>query len=114
MDSQDEKSAGFIELQLVDSHNNQIISLGGAGFPTKEAVDAAWADIPAFAGETAFVADRLDAESDITDDKPVSAETCEALLGKPIAQLISEGRANHKKSLEEISNRGGAQQCSTT
>lgn len=102
MDTQNEKNAGYIELQFVDSCSNQIVSIGGAGFKTEDELAAAWADIPPFPGDTAFVADRLDAECDITDDKPISAETCEALMGRPIAELIAEGRANLKASLEGI------------
>lgn len=37
----------------------------------------------------------------IVDDKPVSAETCERLTGKPIAQLIADGRAKLGAELAE-------------
>lgn len=102
MSNQEEKCAGFIQLQFIDSQSNQVVSLGGAGFKTKEADDAAWAGIPEFCGETEFIADRLDGEGDIVDDRPIAAETCEALMGKPIAQLITESRANLKAALTEL------------
>lgn len=36
------------------------------------------------------------------DNKPVSAETCEHLTGKPIAQLIAEGRAKLCAELADL------------
>lgn len=47
-------------------------------------------NVPAFGGATNLVADRLDANGDIIDDKPVSVETCEILMGASIEQLTAE------------------------
>ena len=66
---------------------------GGAGFITRAEDDAAWANISTFEGATNLVADRLDANRDIFDDKSVSVETCERLMGASIAELIAAGRA---------------------
>lgn len=88
----EESCAGYIQLVFFDDITNETITLGGAGFVTKEEDDAAWENIQSFSGESRFMADRLDANRDIVDDKPVSAETCEQLMGKPIAELIAEGR----------------------
>lgn len=93
---------GYIELQFFDTSANQVVSIGGAGFDTVAADNAAWADIERFEGESAFMADRLNAEHDIVDDKPVSAETCERLMGRPIAQLIANGRAKLKADLAAL------------
>jgi hypothetical protein len=93
MSNSREKCVGFIQLQFIDEKLNQIVSLGGAGFETQEELDAFWASIPTFQGHTTFMADLLDAERDIVDDKPISAEACEALMKKPISVLIEEGRA---------------------
>lgn len=97
----EEKCAGYIQLVFFDDTTNETVTLGGAGFLTKEEDDAAWANIPAFTGESSFMADRMDANRDIVDDKPVSAETCERLTGKPIAQLIADGRAKLVAELAE-------------
>ncbi|MDU4254563.1 hypothetical protein [Pseudomonas sp.] len=102
MSKQNEKRAGYIQLQFFDSSSNQVVSLGGAGFATKEEDDAAWANIAVFDGESAFLADRLDSEGDIVDEKVISAETCEQLMGRPIADLINEGRAELKDFLKSI------------
>lgn len=102
MSNQEEKCVGFIQLQFFDQTTDQVVSLGGAGFLTKTEDDAAWANIPVFQGETAFMADRLDGIRDIVDEKPVSAETCEKLMGRPIANLINEGRAQLKAYLESL------------
>ncbi|HCF4721598.1 TPA: hypothetical protein NIF38_000699 [Pseudomonas aeruginosa] len=102
MSNQQDKCVGFIQLQFFDSTTDQVVSLGGAWFMTKAEDDAAWVNIPVFEGETAFMADRLDGIRDIVDEKPVSAETCEKLMGQPIAVLISEGRAQLKAYLESL------------
>ncbi|MGS0567122.1 hypothetical protein [Xanthomonas oryzae] len=90
-----EKCSGYIQLMFFDSNENEIVNIGGAGFITQDEVDAEWANIPAFSGDSSFIADRTDAVGDILDSKPVSAETCECLMSKQIAQLIREGRARH-------------------
>lgn len=100
--SNQEECVGYIQLQFFDQATNQVVSLGGAGFITKAEDDAAWASIPVFQGESAFMADRLDADRDIVDEKPVSAETCEMLMGRPIADLINEGRTQLKAYLESL------------
>jgi hypothetical protein len=88
-----QECVGYIHLVFFDDIIGEIVTLGGAGFVTKNEDDSAWANIQAFSGESSFMADRLDANFDIVDDKPVSAETCERLMGKPIARLIADGRA---------------------
>lgn len=83
---------GYIQLVFFDDATNEVITLGGAGFVSKNEDANAWAAIPEFVGESSFMADRMNATRDITEDRRVSAETCEALLGKPIAELIAAGR----------------------
>lgn len=98
MPHQNKQCASYIELQFFDGSKNQVVSLGGAGFRTTEEGDAAWANIPVFPGETAFMADRLDTDENIVEEKPIGAEICEQLLGRSIAVLIAEGRARLKES----------------
>lgn len=95
--------AGFIQLVFIDHAAGQVISLGGAGYLTDAEYEAAWAVIPSFDGESAFVAARLDGSGEMVDERPVSAETCEGLLGCPITDLISKGRAKYKAYLESSS-----------
>lgn len=102
MSNQQEKSVGFIQLQFFDSTTDQVVCLGGAGFVTHVEDDTAWANVPVFKGGSVFMADRLDAEGDIVAEKTVSAETCEKLMGRPIAELISSGRAQLKADLETL------------
>lgn len=95
----EEKCIGYIQLTFIDDANNEAIIIGGAGFVTQQAWDAAWIDLKRFDGDSSFMADRLDADHDIIDDRVISAETCEALMGKPIAELIASGRAELAKEL---------------
>jgi len=91
MNTNEHQCVGSIRLVYADTTSNDVITLGGAGFITREEDDTAWKNVPAFA--TNLVADRLDANGDIIDDKPVSVETCEVLMGASVEQLIAVGRA---------------------
>ena len=92
-----DQCAGFVEFQFLDGE--RIVTLGGNVFQTNAEVEAAWASIPDFPGESAFMADRLDTHRGLVDTKRVSAETCESLIGRSIASLIAEGRAMRKALL---------------
>lgn len=87
------KLVGFIQLVFFDDATGEVVTLGSAGFLSVEEDAAAWSNVKAFDGESSFQVDRLDANRDIYDERRVSAQTCEALTGKPIATLIAEGRA---------------------
>lgn len=97
----EEKCAGYISLVFFDDTSNEVVTLGGAGFLTAEDVEAHWCDLVPFDGASSFQADRQDAQGDIIDEKAVSAEECERLVGKPIATLIAEGRAKLAAELAE-------------
>lgn len=96
--------AGYIQLVFFDDVLNEVVTLGGAGFANDRESDAAWLNVPAFPGDTSFMADRLNAHGDIVDDKPVSAETCERLTGRPIDQLLAAGRTALRAELSLTSN----------
>lgn len=104
MENQREGCETYIQLQFFDTAANQVVLLGGAGFKTVVEGDAAWASIPVFQGESAFIADRLDSEEDIIGEKVVSGEACEQLLGKPIADLMREGREKLSAFLKTVQN----------
>ncbi|AGG89077.1 hypothetical protein [Rhodanobacter denitrificans] len=89
----DASCVGFIRLVFFDAAANEVVTLGGAGFVTPEEDASAWRNVPRFPGMTCFQADRLNAARDIIDERPVSAETCERLMGRTIAAMIREGRA---------------------
>jgi hypothetical protein len=86
---------GFI--QLVHFCNvggrEEAVRIGGAGFLTKRELEDAWSAVPEASGETDFMADLMDAQGDIVGDKWVSGETCAALMGKPLPELIAGGIA---------------------
>lgn len=96
---QSQKCAGYIQLTFLDESNNEFINLGGAGFLTVTDLQNEWATIQAFDGKTSFIADLLDNERSMVDERPIRAELCEAKLGKPIAELIEAGR---KALVEEL------------
>ena len=86
--------AGFIQLVFCDPQCNESIPLGGAGFVTQKEWEDAWAAIPESADQgTLFMADCLDADRDIVGDKRVSGAVCAALMGQPLSELVSKGKA---------------------
>ena len=84
----------LIRLMFADARMNVVTPIGGAVWDSQHEQELAWAVIPTLPADchSAFHADLLDENGDILEDKPVSAETCEALMGQPIAALIDEGR----------------------
>ena len=86
---------GYIDLIFFDEIANEAISIGGAGFLTEQEFSKAWANLSLHTGHSSFQAEHLDCDGDILEDKTISAQTCEALTGKPITTLIIEGRAKH-------------------
>jgi hypothetical protein len=87
-----------------EDKSGEAVTIGGAGFLTAAEFDEAWVAVPAFAGPSSFMADRMDYQGDIVDDKTVSVVTCERLMGKPITTLIAEGRAKLEAELASYRN----------
>lgn len=100
----EKKSAGYISLVFFDDKSGEAVTIGGAGFLTDAEFDAAWTNVPTFAGKSNFQADRLDAQGDIVDEKTVDVVTCETLTGKSITTLIAEGRAKLAAELDSYRN----------
>lgn len=80
-----------LRVTFCDSENNQFLSLGGAAWRTKRERDANFAAIPPARTATLFIVD-LENDEGIADDRMVTKETAEALLGRPVSQLIEEAR----------------------
>lgn len=97
----EQQCVGHIQLVFFDEIQGETILLGGASFFSPQESEAAWQNVPEFEGMSAFMADRLDENEDIIDDKLVSEDTCERLLGKPINLLIAEGRARLAAELQQ-------------
>lgn len=85
-----------IAFVFCDQENNGFVTLGGAGWESEKEWDLQWQDIyssPLGADDPAMlVADKLDQDGEQVDEKFVRAETVERLLGRPLAELIAEGR----------------------
>jgi hypothetical protein len=86
------RCAGYIQFAFRDRANNEFVSLGGAGWLTEAELQQAWNVLPEFPGNSDFIAVLLDEMVDITASKPVSFETVEVCLHKPIGALIEQGR----------------------
>jgi hypothetical protein len=75
--------AGYIQLVFFDDTTGETVTLGGAGFLTKAEDDAA------FAGESSFMADRLDANRDIVEMTSGSASRRVHLAGHRRSSRLS-------------------------
>ncbi|HFZ2532989.1 TPA: hypothetical protein ACIJ22_003443 [Pseudomonas aeruginosa] len=87
-----------IAITFADEENNGFVTLGGAGFESQAEWEAQWAQVPVSPlgnqEPTKLILDKLDRDGDRIDEKLITAETAECLLGRPLAELIDEGRAN--------------------
>ncbi|HBO2935357.1 TPA: hypothetical protein L4R50_000353 [Pseudomonas aeruginosa] len=86
-----------IAITFADKERNSFITLGGAGWQSKAEWDAQWAALPAstlgYDDPASLIADKLDQDDDLIDDKPITAATAEMLLRRPITELIAEAQA---------------------
>lgn len=89
----DEKAEWCISIMYADLKG--VVVLGGAGWATREEQDREWKKIPAAplssSPDTLF-ADKLSRDGDRLEERAISAATVEALLGKPVHDLITAGR----------------------
>lgn len=84
-----------IRLTFVDDLKNGFTKIGAAAWLSKAEQEKHWSIIPALpvSDDSDFIAELIDVDQwTINEEKRVSAETCEALMGKSIQQLIEDGR----------------------
>lgn len=93
-----------IRLIFADDTKGGITVIGAAAWPTEHEQQVAWAAVPKLKGahETSFFAELLDPADEVLEDMPVSAETCERLMGKPIQVLIDEGRGKSCYTVDDF------------
>jgi hypothetical protein len=73
----------FMEITLADETRHEIRSLGGAGYLTKREALRSWGAIPS-SSPSELVLDLIDPKGDIVDDKYISRDTAETLLGRAV------------------------------
>ncbi|HBP1602372.1 TPA: hypothetical protein L5U90_003476 [Pseudomonas aeruginosa] len=93
-----------IAITFADKERNSFLTLGGAGWHSKAEWQAQWEALPASAlgydDPDSLIADKLDQDDDLIDDKPITAATAEMLLRRPIVELIAEAQAKAAQSEE--------------
>ncbi|MCD8459798.1 hypothetical protein LPH44_12050 (plasmid) [Xylella taiwanensis] len=86
---------------FTDTENNIFLTLGGAGWETKAEWEDEWNRIPESpfgSGDSSMLMlEKIDENGYQTDDRPITAETAEILLGKPIDVLIEAARSSLQK-----------------
>ena len=106
MTSKEKAPVWCIAITLADEENNGFVTLGGAGWQSQAEWESRWAQVPVspFGDKDPanLIADKLDQDGDRVDEKFITAETAEYLLGRPLAELIAEGRANTPFTLREV------------
>jgi len=104
-----EKTVWCIAITFADTEKNGFVSLGGAGLETQAEWEQEWNRIPAsplgWDDPAMLILDKLDENGDRIDERPITAETAAALLGKPLDVLISEGREKTCFTLGEFLDR---------
>lgn len=96
-----------IRLIFADDQMQGVTPIGGAAWLTQEEQAKAWSAVPKLREQhdTSFFAELLDTDDDVLEDMPVSAEACERLMGKPIAELIAAGRAKTDYTVSDFFKR---------
>lgn len=87
-----------IAITYGDEENNQLLTLGGAAWCSQREWNNEWDRIPANGGQSRYIADKVDEDDDIVDDRYVDRETVEALLSESIEQLIEKARECIRKT----------------
>ncbi|WP_122347578.1 hypothetical protein [Pseudomonas coronafaciens] len=91
---------------FADEENSGFVTLGGAGWESQAEWEAQWAALPVAPlgndDPANLIADKLD-QAGI--DKRVAAETVERLLGRPLGELIAEGRARTPLTISQALER---------
>lgn len=106
---QSEKPMWAIAITLCDAEKNGFVTLGGAGWHDRDEWNRQWAAIPESplgADDPAMLtADKIDDADDRVDERFITAETAERLLGRPLVELVAEGRANTAFTLDQLLER---------
>lgn len=109
MTSKDKAPVWCIAITFADEENNGFVTLGGAGWESQALWEARWAQVPVSPlgdkDPSNLIADKLDQSGDQVDEKFITAETAEYLLGRPLAELIAEGQANTPFTLRQVMER---------
>lgn len=90
-----------LEIAYADRRDNRMVILGGGEFDTLAEQDHAFDELPELT-KSDFIVDYYDAEGMIAKDKCVSQATVEAVLGRPIAELIEDGRRREDELSAQI------------
>lgn len=100
------KPSWCIAITFADEENNGFVTLGGAGWETQIEWEQKWQDIFVSplgdADPSTLFADKIDQDGDQIDEKRVTAETVERLLGRPLDELIAEGRAKTPFTMAQL------------
>ncbi|WP_257605306.1 hypothetical protein [Pseudomonas sp. UMAB-40] len=95
-----------IAITFADEENNGFVILGGAGWEDAAEWEAQWSNMPVSPlgddDPANLIADKLDHDGDLIDEKRITAETAEHYLRRPLAELIAEGRAKTTFTLGQM------------
>lgn len=107
--SQKNKPSWCSAITFADEENNGFVTLGGAGWAIHTEWEHKWQDVfvspVGDADPSTLFADKLDEDGDQIDEKCVTAETVERLLGRPLNKLIDEGRAKTPFTMAQVLER---------
>lgn len=101
-----EQPTWAIAITFCDEANNGFVTLGGAAWNDPQEWNRQWSAIPASPrgsnDPSMLVADKIDESDDQVDEKFITSETAEQLLGRPLDELIAEGRARTPFTLGQL------------
>jgi hypothetical protein len=88
-----EQQVYCIRITFHDEESNRLLTLGGAAWEAEDEWKHEWNASPVARDDSSrCLADKIDGNGDLVNDRDVSVRFVEALLDAPISQLIEEAR----------------------
>ena len=91
----------LISLGWIDPKTHELVELAAFAFKDVAEFKRHWAMIPENDDKTPCIADEYNAAGDLGDTKAVTVEFVELITGRPIQEMIDEGRAAVRKIMRE-------------
>lgn len=99
----------YLQITYADKEFNGFAECGGAGFKTQEEWEQQWSTIPESPlkdkDPDGLILDKLDTGMQRVDEKFITRQTAEQLLGKGYDQIIAEGRERTPYTIGEDEKR---------
>lgn len=96
----------YLQITFADEKFNGFAVCGGVGIESKDEWERQWHDIPASPlgdkDPCSLLLDKMSPDLEFIEEKFITKETAERLLGKPYEQIIADGRRDTPYTVGEM------------